>query len=279
MSLINKMLRDLSGQERAAGNVMSGIQIPAASRRDAAARRLALLLVLVAGFSSVLWLALGRDMRPPAPAAAVAPSPVAAALPVPSRLRLDTDLSQLPAPATPADSPAVDAAAPPGGAAQGAPAAAAERPSGTRPVLREGHAVQVRPTAAAPAPADDSMSSAALRRAAARLDLARGQPTAAVERLEPAAPPVTQDPEYHGLLGAAYQRLGRHAEATRVYRALLETQPEEAHWWAAYGLSRDALGDAPGALAAYAQARKQGSLDPRVLEHINRRTAALQAAG
>jgi predicted Zn-dependent protease len=119
----------------------------------------------------------------------------------------------------------------------------------------------------------------AFRRLAARLDLLRGQPALAVQRLEPARPPVNADPEYHGLLASAYQRLERHEEAARLYQQLTQAQPGEAHWWAGYGLSRDALGDAAGALAAYAQARGLGRLDPRVLEHINRRTATLQAAG
>jgi hypothetical protein len=44
-------------------------------------------------------------------------------------------------------------------------------------------------------------------------------------------------------------------------------------------MSRDALGDIQGALSGYARARQIGGLDPRVLEHINRRAAALQAAG
>jgi MSHA biogenesis protein MshN len=119
----------------------------------------------------------------------------------------------------------------------------------------------------------------AFRRLAARLALARGQPQLAVQQLEVGVPTVAADPEYHGLLASAYQRLNRHEDAARIYQSLAQLQPGEAHWWAGYGISRDALGDVPGALAAYAQARQLGHLDPRVLEHINRRTAALQSAG
>jgi len=90
---------------------------------------------------------------------------------------------------------------------------------------------------------------------------------------------VAGDPEYHGLLASAYQRVGRHEDAARVYQGLAQLQPGIAQWWAGYGLSRDALGDVPGALAAYAQARSLGGLDARVLEHINRRSAALSAGG
>jgi MSHA biogenesis protein MshN len=117
------------------------------------------------------------------------------------------------------------------------------------------------------------------RRLAARLELARGEARAAVALLEPAAPRVADDVEYHGLLASAYQRLSRHEDAGRAYRALAEAQPGVAQWWAGYGLSRDALGDAPGALAAYDRARSLGGLDPRVLEHLNRRVSALAVGG
>jgi len=117
------------------------------------------------------------------------------------------------------------------------------------------------------------------RRLLARLELARRRPAGAVAALENDPPPLESDTEYHGLLASAYQRLNRHEEASRSYRALAEVQPGNAAWWAGYAMSRDAVGDATGALAGYARARQAGGLDPRVLEHINRRTAVLQSAG
>lgn len=119
----------------------------------------------------------------------------------------------------------------------------------------------------------------AFRRLAARIDLIRGAPAAAVQRLESAAPAVHADPEYHGLLAAAYQRLDRHAEASFIYQRLTQLHPREAHWWAGYGLSRDALGDAAGALAAYGRARQLGALEPAVRAHLEQRYAALQDGG
>jgi MSHA biogenesis protein MshN len=116
------------------------------------------------------------------------------------------------------------------------------------------------------------------RRLVARLELARRRPAGALEVLEHNAPPVDDDPEYYALLASAYQRLNRHEEASRTFQALARSQPEQASWWAGYAMSRDALGDIQGALAAYARARQLGGLDPRVLEHINRRTAVLQSA-
>lgn len=118
----------------------------------------------------------------------------------------------------------------------------------------------------------------AFRRLGARIDLARGQPDLARQRLETSPPAVTADPEYHGLLAAAYQRLERHQDAAREYQALVQAQPAEGHWWAGLGISRDVLGDTTGALGAYSQARQLGHLDPRLLDYVTRRIAALQPA-
>jgi tetratricopeptide (TPR) repeat protein len=88
---------------------------------------------------------------------------------------------------------------------------------------------------------------------------------------------VTSDPEYHELLAAAYQQLGRHEEASMTYRLLLQQRPDRAAWWVGYGISREAL-DQPGqALEAYSRARRLGGLDPRLMDHANRRIAELQA--
>lgn len=114
------------------------------------------------------------------------------------------------------------------------------------------------------------------RRLAARVELARRRPAAALEILQQGVPAVETDTEYHALLASAYQRLNRHEDASRMYQGLSRVQPEVASWWAGFGMSRDALNDVPGALAGYARARQLGGLDPRVLEHINRRTAVLQ---
>jgi MSHA biogenesis protein MshN len=115
------------------------------------------------------------------------------------------------------------------------------------------------------------------RKLVARVELARDRPGEAVAVLERDPPTLERDLEYYGLLASAYQRVNRHDAATRLYRELVRVEPREANWWAGYGVSRDASGDAAGALAAYAQARQLGGLAPNVLEHIDRRTAALQA--
>ncbi len=114
------------------------------------------------------------------------------------------------------------------------------------------------------------------RRLAARLALARNRPAEAISQLESAElPSARDDPEYNGLLASAYQRMNRHADASRLYRALATSQPEQGHWWAGYAISREALGDLAEARRAYAQALRDQRLDPGVSRYVRGRLEAL----
>jgi len=348
LSLINRMLRDLSSRQPASGNVMSGIQLPGAAPppRGGMLGKIGALLVLVVVFTIGLWLVFGpktykvpQPRQAPAGAEVVAepgleqpapPAPVMASAPTSSgdaaQLKMDTQLSssgetpaarETPPPAQPASEqkpkPRRQPAAP--AAAEAPPKAPATDPkkavnvyADARRALQRGDeraaeallldALALDPRlhgaredlgnlrvrqgrideAAATATAGLEIEPAHVgyRRLAARIELMRGQPAAAVALLEHDAPAVERDPEYHALLASALQRIGRHEEAARGYQALARQEPYQAAWWAGFGLSRDALGDSAGALAAYARARQLGDLDARVLEHINQRTRALQ---
>lgn len=337
MSLINRMLRDLSARERKSGDVLAGIPVPQAppERRGPNWGRLGLLLVLVAAFTAVIWLLLPKPKKAGEVAAIGASAPPAAAgSPPAERLRLDTTLETVPSgpPAKarrPAPRPAVTEQealtlapaqklsappAPPAPKAAETPKprtrdakAAAQRYEAARAALARGEDTTAADGFAEALELDpmhrgareelgklrlrqgrvaeaETLLRAGLemeprwigyRRLAARIELSRNNAAGAAALLEREAPPVESDPEYAGLLASAWQRLGRHAESARAYQQLAQVQPGEPHWWAGYGLSRDALGDAPGALAAYSQARALGGLDPLVLDHINRRSAAL----
>jgi Flp pilus assembly protein TadD len=335
MSLINRMLRDLSARERRNGDVLSGIEVPQhRAPRGPQWGRLFLLLGLVAFFTTVIWLLLPTAPRPTAPAPSTSERPAgttAAATPgqpmppTANKLQLDMTLSQIPdAPSRPrssrrASEPAAPAAtlqaapelrtAPPPAAAPRDTKAAAQRHAEARAALQRGEDRSAEEALLAALALDPLLHAAredlgtlyvrhgrldeaeraarsglelspqwlGYRRLAARLELARNNGVAAVALLERDPPTVAGDPEYHGLLASAYQRVGRHDAAARTYQNLAQVQPGVAQWWAGFGLSRDALGDAPGALSAYAQARTLGGLDARVLEHINRRSAALSA--
>ncbi len=351
MSLINRMLRDLSSRQPASGNVMGGIQLP---QQDAPAsggmlKRLGMLAVLVVAFTTVLWFIFGpKPAKIPQPRGlppGMSAEEFAARQAEPARLQMDTQMSGSDAaPSAPPDAaPPAAAEAPPASAAPPAPVAtesapvvaraappskpraprvektpakrkatvsATERYAEARRALQRGddataetalvEALEADPTLH---PAREDLGNLRIRqgrldeaegavragieldpnwvgyrRLVARLELARDRPAGAVTVLERNPPPLERDVEYHALLASAWQRLGRHEEAARAYRELARVEPDEANWWAGYAISRDALGDVAGALAGYAQARNLGGLDPRVLEHINRRTAALQAA-
>ncbi len=340
MSLINRMLRDLSSRQPASGNVMGGIQLPGATPppRGGMLGKIGALLVLVVVFTAGLWFVFGpkpikvpQPRQPPADATVVAepgleqPAPASETADA-AQLKMDTQLSAngaAPATQEAAPPPAQPAAEPPKPRRKPAAAAAAEaqpKASATNPAkaanvyadarralqrgderaaeallldalaldprlhgaredlgnlrVRQGRLDEAGATARAGLELEPSH--VGYRRLAARIELVRGQPAAAVALLEHDAPDVERDPEYHALLASALQRIGRHEEAARGYQALARQEPYQAAWWAGYGLSRDALGDAAGALAAYARARQLGDLDPRVLEHINQRTRALQ---
>jgi len=342
VSLINRMLRDLSSRQPAAGNVMDGIQLPGAepAPRGGMLGKLAALVVLVAAFTAGLWFVFGPkpvkipQPRQPPPGAVVAeaPAPQAESAPLqarapdpePAQLQMDTRLAPAgsataaPAEAAPAEPPkpvAKKSRAKPAGDAAPAKTPSPRKPADAyaqaRRALERGdlraaeaalqealaldpnlHAaredlgnLRVRQGRFGEAEADARAglaldpSRTGYRRLLARIELMRGRPDAAVAALEPDPPALERDPEYHALLASAYQRMNRHEDAARSYQALARAEPYQAAWWAGYGLSRDALGDSAGALAAYSRARQLGNLDPRVLEHINQRTLALQAAG
>lgn len=262
MSLINQMLQDLSTRAPTPADMLGGVRI---ADRPAArpGGRAFVFVALVAGFAAALVTVL-EQAQPPAPVMVEAAAPIVPAS-VPPRLELARFQLALALAEVPSE--------PPRRRARSVPATAeAPRPEA------ELAAVEVSAPRGETAPAAAAAElSAESRRRLARQALGRQDFASALALLEPNPPAVADDPEYHGLLASAYQRLDRHGDAAREYEALLQAQPDQAYWWAGLGLSRDALGDTPGALQAYAQARESGRLEPRVLEHIKRRTAALQA--
>jgi len=345
MSLINRMLRDLSSRQPAPGDVMTGIQLPDERRaRGSALQRLALLVVLVVVFTAGLWFVFGpKPVRIPQPrgmpagattatappaAPAIAPAATGPATPPDTaiaQLQMATQLDEVPAkPAArkprvaraPAAEPVREAAREPatrpagGGAATGTGAASAdELHAQARRALGRGDDAAAEPLLGQALALDPKLHAAredlaslrirqnrldeaettirvgldldpsrrGYRKLVARVELARNRPGEAVAVLEREPPTLEQDLEYYGLLASAYQRINRHDAATRLYRELMRAEPQEANWWAGYAMSRDAEGDVAGALVAYSQARQLGGLAPNVLEHIDKRTAALQA--
>ena len=109
--------------------------------------------------------------------------------------------------------------------------------------------------------------------ARALLQLNRDQQ--AITLLREHAPPVAQDPEYHALLAALYQRAGRYDDAIALYRDLLQRNPHQALWWMGLAMALEASQRPANALSAYQQARSAGPGRHALMSFIEARIAAL----
>ncbi len=110
----------------------------------------------------------------------------------------------------------------------------------------------------------------------ARLRIDQGELRDARAVLERAAPPVQDDPEYHALLAALYQRLGLYEQAAQTYRGTLQAQPRNGVWWLGLGLALEGAGDRANALQAYQRAQQSGTLDSEVLRYVESKITALR---
>lgn len=108
----------------------------------------------------------------------------------------------------------------------------------------------------------------------ARVYLMRGDTDRARLLLEANAPGVTQDPEYHALLAAVYQRLGDYAKAGDLYRVLVTQRPQNGIWWLGLGLSLEATGKNAQARLAYEKAQATRALSPQLRRFIREKLSS-----
>ena len=85
------------------------------------------------------------------------------------------------------------------------------------------------------------------------------------------------DPEYHALLAALYQRQGNHARALKHYQLVLRWESDKAVWWMGLGISLEGESKLKQALAAYRAASVLGGLGDDSQHYIGERIVALQA--
>jgi MSHA biogenesis protein MshN len=114
----------------------------------------------------------------------------------------------------------------------------------------------------------------ALAQLQARLLMEDGELDAARAVLTP-APSLAGYPDTHALIAALDQRQGRHQDAATRYQALVGLRPDEAVWWLGLALSREALGDASQARAAYTQARARSAPDSTLARYATERLTVL----
>lgn len=109
----------------------------------------------------------------------------------------------------------------------------------------------------------------------ARTYLARGDVDGAIRLLDSNRVTVTEDAEFHSLLGALYQKAGRHEAAVKTYRGLLAEYPPQAAWWLGQAISLEALGRRREAIVAYRQTRDSHGTKPELKTYAAQRISAL----
>ncbi len=109
----------------------------------------------------------------------------------------------------------------------------------------------------------------------ARILSKQGTPDEALELLQRSPPPLAQDPEYHALIAALYQKLGEHGLAADLYRLVLGLEPQNAAWWMGFAISLEGEGSAGSALLAYRAATALSELGPESQRYVESRIAAL----
>ena len=107
--------------------------------------------------------------------------------------------------------------------------------------------------------------------ALARLHAERKDWVAAFAVLEGFRESLVARPEHAQLLAAVEQRLGRHAQAAELLRAVLEVDPGNAAAWYALGVSLDELGRGAEAAEAFRRALAAGSLPADAAAHAEAR--------
>jgi len=116
---------------------------------------------------------------------------------------------------------------------------------------------------------------ASLAKLYARILVDQNDLDSAVSVLEKARSFAPRDTNYQALLAALYQRTGKHAQAARAYRQVLQVRPGVASWWMGLALSLEPMGEINGALSAYNRALKAGGLSADVSQFVVGRIEAL----
>ncbi|GIX39286.1 MAG: hypothetical protein KatS3mg128_0335 [Silanimonas sp.] len=289
MSVINQMLRDLEARSaqdpaRRAALAAAGVPLSRPFRPRRRARNvLRWILPGLAGLGLAAWWWQGREVAGGLQVArtetvaesAIAPSgpatPPPAVEETPPVAPAEETLA-LPA-AEPADEPAGPASppapaappAPPAPPEVAGPATATSAPTAPPPPAPPPRRQNIE-RIAAPAPPP--------RLEAARAALTEGRAGEALALLEGLATP---SPEAEALTAAAWQQLGRHAEAVARYRRALAREDDVGTWWVGLAISLEAEGQSAEALEAYRQAQRRGPLEAALADYVRARVSALAA--
>ncbi|MEX0965250.1 MAG: tetratricopeptide repeat protein [Pseudohongiellaceae bacterium] len=109
----------------------------------------------------------------------------------------------------------------------------------------------------------------------ARVLMATGQLSEAVEVLISRAPEVRNDPEYHDLLASAQLSSRDFAGAMISYRGLVQLDETQGKWWYGFASAHDQLGNSEPARQAYAQAMRYSNLSANLRRRSQERLGVL----
>ena len=109
---------------------------------------------------------------------------------------------------------------------------------------------------------------AALARELARMELAEGRVSQALELLTRLEPVLSDVADVWALRGNAAQRLGRHPESAVAYLMALKLRPNEARWMLGAAVSLAAQGQTAAAAELAEKARAGGVLSPEVATYL-----------
>jgi tetratricopeptide (TPR) repeat protein len=112
----------------------------------------------------------------------------------------------------------------------------------------------------------------------ARALIALEQTEEALILLTKRVPAISEDPEYHSILGALHQRVGEHEQAMQIYWHLLDHFPEGGRWWTGLAISMEATGESVGALDGYRRAIRDYALSPSLRSFVGERIKLLSMA-
>jgi len=117
----------------------------------------------------------------------------------------------------------------------------------------------------------------ALARELARMELAQGRASAALQLLTRLQPRLQGQADLWALRGNAAQRLGHHEDAVLAYEQALRLRAGEPRWLLAAAVSLTALGQLEAAAQYVAQARSAGPVNPEVLNYLRQAGVAVPA--
>jgi len=134
-------------------------------------------------------------------------------------------------------------------------------------LLREALAAVERANLAGP-PSGNNAVLASLARELARMELAEGRVSQALEMLTRLEPALSGVADVWAVRGNAAQRLGRHQESAAAYLMALKLRPGEPRWMLGAAVSLAAQGQTAAAAELAEKARAGGVLSPDVATYL-----------